>query len=253
MLSLASVATAAMVAEKSLLAIGIDVRAEELDARLAPQKDEFWGFYRSADVGKGLPRVLLIGDSIVYGYRRTVEAELKGKAAVDRWVTKLGEAAPELHELLRKVLANGPYDVIHFNIGLHWWQDKVTEEQYEPLMRKYVAVLREGAPKSKLIFALSTPVATRGKDGKLCPRFNPTVVAHNAIAVKIMAENKIDVDDLYSLMIDKLGLTAGDQWHWTNPGREIEGKAVAAAILVRIQPPAVRSGQPREAEVSKWE
>ena len=41
-----------------------------------------WQFYRSPDEEKPMPRVLLIGDSIVNGYRQTVRTELNDKALV---------------------------------------------------------------------------------------------------------------------------------------------------------------------------
>ena len=78
-----------------------------------------WQFYRATPQDPALPRVLLIGDSIVNGYRGPVCQELAGIASVDAWLTPLNLKSAKLHDDLKRVLAQGPYDVIHFNIGLH--------------------------------------------------------------------------------------------------------------------------------------
>ena len=65
----------------------------------------------------GLPRVLLIGDSISIGYTLPVRELLKGKANVHRIP---GNGGPTTNGLknLDEWLA-GKWDVIHFNFGLH--------------------------------------------------------------------------------------------------------------------------------------
>ncbi len=80
-----------------------------------------WKFYRASPEDASLPRVLLIGDSIMNGYRGHVYRLLKGKANVDVWLTPLHLKSEHLHVDLQKVLDQGPYEVIHFNIGLHGW------------------------------------------------------------------------------------------------------------------------------------
>jgi lysophospholipase L1-like esterase len=211
-------------------------KTEETDPRLRPT-DGKWGFIKSTDTTAGLPRVLLIGDSIMGSYRKKVTADLAGKAVVDTWQTGLHEASKDLHELLRKALANGPYAVVVFNIGLHGWQkDRVSDEQYEPLMRKYVSILREGAPTSRLIWANITQVTVKGKPTELDPVINPTIVTRNAIASRIMAENKIDIVDLYGVLKDKLELGAGDQFHWTKAGADLHAQAITEAVGRKLAP-----------------
>src|SRR6266581_9124682 len=66
----------------------------------------------------GLPRVLLIGDSISIGYTATVRKELSGKANVHR----IPENGADTANGLKKIdewLGDGRWDVIHFNWGLH--------------------------------------------------------------------------------------------------------------------------------------
>jgi lysophospholipase L1-like esterase len=245
--SLAGLATAADEARIANEFLEVDAAAEETDPRLHPD-GQGWGFYPSPDQAD-LPRVLLIGDSIANGYRGTVAAELKGKAVVDAWVTGLHENSPELHELLRLALARGSYAVVHFNIGLHGWPEgRIPEGQYEPLMRKYVEILREGAPGAKLIWASSTPVTVQGKPTELNPEINPIIVARNAAAAKIMEDNKIAVNDLYQLGTANLKLASGDRFHWTQAGKTQQAKAVAAAILNALAPAAERENAPPQSQ-----
>src|SRR5689334_20865727 len=66
----------------------------------------------------GLPRVLLIGDSISIGYTVTVRRELAGKANVLR----IPENGADTANGLKKIdewLGQSKWDVIHFNWGLH--------------------------------------------------------------------------------------------------------------------------------------
>ncbi len=66
----------------------------------------------------GLPRVLLIGDSISMGYTLPVREELKGVANVHRPNMNCGPTSTGLTNL-DKWLGDKPWDVIHFNFGLH--------------------------------------------------------------------------------------------------------------------------------------
>lgn len=190
-----------------------------------------WKFYPAAQPQAGLPRVLLIGDSIVGGYRAVVIRELKGKANVDVWLTGAAESNPGLHDDLRKVLSQGPYNVVHFNIGLHGWpKGRIPEGQYEPLMRKYIATLRQNAGGARLIWASSTPITVKDKPTELDGENNPTIVARNAAAAVLMKGSGIAVNDLYALVAGKLAMAAGDRFHWKGPAYELMGKQVAGFI-----------------------
>ena len=70
-----------------------------------------------ADV-PGLPRVLILGDSISIGYMVGVRERLQGRANVHRPAENCGETARGVASL-DKWLGGGKWDVIHFNFGLH--------------------------------------------------------------------------------------------------------------------------------------
>jgi len=211
---------------------------EETDPRLHPV-DASWGFHPATVTDSHLPRVLLIGDSIVGAYHSAVIAGLKGKANVDFWTTGLNENSKELHELLRKVLSHGPYEVIHFNIGLHGWQkDRVPDDRYEPLMRQYIEILQTCAPHAKLIWASTTPMTLKGDSSKVDPVNNPTIEGRNVIMARLAQEKGLQVDDLYALMLKNLALYKGDKkddpFHWAPPGVKIQAETVIDIIFKNL-------------------
>ena len=67
---------------------------------------------------KGLPNVLIIGDSISIGYTLPTRELLKGKVNLHRIPTNGGPTTKGLAEI-EKWLGNKKWDLIHFNWGLH--------------------------------------------------------------------------------------------------------------------------------------
>lgn len=214
-------------------------KATESDARLHAD-GKGWKLEKAKITDPQRPRVLLIGDSILSGYKNHVIAALKGKAYVDTWVNPYCQSDHLNKVLLPAVLANGPYDVVHFNIGLHGWQDgRIKEGTFEPLTKAYVQTIRDQLPKARTIWASSTPVTTQGEptELKLEPEINPVIVEHNRLAAKVMAEMKVPVNDFYSRLSDKLKLARGDRFHWTRPAYELLGQTVADSVMKELNQP----------------
>jgi acyl-CoA thioesterase-1 len=67
---------------------------------------------------EGLPRVLLIGDSISIGYTLPVRELMQGVANVHRPLTNCGPTTEGLQHI-DQWLGKEKWDVIHFNWGLH--------------------------------------------------------------------------------------------------------------------------------------
>ena len=165
-------------------------------------------------------------------------AGLEGKARVDCWLTPLHLASEDLHHDLRKVLVQGPYDVVHFNIGLHGWTPgRIPEGQYEPLLKAYVDIIRKSSPKVKPIWASTTQITVKGQPGELDPIHNKTIVERNAIAARVMAEEGIPVNDLYGLMSDKLKLGRGDKFHWNGEAYSLMAKQIVSKIQAATPKP----------------
>jgi hypothetical protein len=206
----------------------------ETDARLHAD-GKGWQLDQAYVTDLKRPRVLLIGDSILNGYLKRATALLDGKAYVDAWVNPYCQSE-HLNKLLAEVLVNGPYDVVHFNMGLHGWQERrIKPSTFEPLTKAYVEVLNARLPKAKLIWASSTPVTVQGKPAELEPDINPVIVDHNRMAATIMAEMNVPVNDFYALLVNKRELAGGDRFHWTTPAYDLLAKTVAESVLRELE------------------
>lgn len=200
--------------------------------KAADSKPSGWGVRQVLVADAKLPRVLLIGDSILGGYHAKAADLLRGKVSLDVWITPKHIGSGDLPKDMQAILAEHAYDAILFNdIGLHaWTPGRIPEGQYEPLTRAHLANLRKFAPKAKLIFATTTPMTTKTRPITLDPEFNPLIVERNQIAARVMAENHVPVADYYGVLATKLELAAGDRFHWTKPAYELLAQCAATYI-----------------------
>jgi lysophospholipase L1-like esterase len=184
----------------------------------------------------GLPRVLLIGDSISIGYTLQVRELLKGKANVHRIPINGGATEVGL-EKMKDWLGDGKWDVIHFNFGLHdakhasATEFRASREEYANNLRQLVAQMK--ATGAKLVFATTTPVP---KDGKLSPtRVFDSIPARNEVAVKVMAENGVAIDDLYAVVLPvRAEVGRENDVHFQPAGYDLLAKAVAASVEAQL-------------------
>ena len=177
------------------------------------------------------PRILLIGDSILHNYFPAVDEALQGKAYLDAWFQGYCQASEELDRMIAEVLAQGPYDIIHINMGLHGIKDgHIPPDQFIPLTRKLVENLRRGAPHAQIIWASTTPVAPHESNGELDKASNETVQKHNRLAAQVMTLLNVPIDDLYAVASDHLDLQKPDGIHWGKEGGVVLGQAVAAVL-----------------------
>jgi beta-galactosidase len=104
-----------------------------------------WSFIRHKNANQvTLPRVLLVGDSIVGGYCHQVSKLLEGTANVSWYMTSRCMGNPEFDRELDRVLAQRDFDVIYFNNGLHG--ARVSSEQYEKgMVCSFEKLAAEGA------------------------------------------------------------------------------------------------------------
>lgn len=180
----------------------------------------------------GLPRVLLIGDSISIGYTLPVRDLLKGKANVHR-IPQNGGATDVGLEKMAGWLGDGKWDVIHFNFGLHDAKylsetaQRSSREQYRENLRMLVDQMK--ATRATLIFATTTPVP---KGGILSPtRKFDSIEQRNTIAVALMQEHGVAIDDLYSVALPALATVGRENdVHFSPEGYSLLAKAVAESI-----------------------
>lgn len=186
------------------------------------------------------PRVLLIGDSILGGYMEPVIKALDGKAYVDAWMHPHAQSE-NLNKLLSEMLDNGPYQVVHFNMGLHGWQTgRIKEGTYKPLTLAFIDVIRRKLPKAKIIWASSTPVTVKGKPTELDPTINPVIIEHNRMAAEVMQEAHVPTNDFYALLGPHLELARGDQFHWKPEAYQMLAKTVARSVERELGLPSAK-------------
>ena len=194
-----------------------------------------------------LPRVLIIGDSMSIGYTPYVEKTMTGEAVV---VHHPGNGRHSGHglEMIENWLGDTPWDVIHFNWGLHDLcyrhpdpakpdsRDKVNGrlqtslEQYEKNLEQLVQRLEKTG--AALIWASTTRVP-EGEPGRIAG----DELRYNAVAEKIMKQHGIPINDLHAASLTfgpELFKNAGDV-HYTPAGSEGLGTLVAEAIRKAIR------------------
>ncbi len=180
----------------------------------------------------GLPRVLLIGDSISMGYTLPVRKQLEGVANVHRVPTNGGPTIRGLAEIERW-LGDRPWDVIHFNWGLHdLRRDKgdaqVSLADYEKNLDELVARLKQTG--ATLIWASTTPVPEGSRN-----RQPGDEVKYNEAAARVMQKHGVEVNDLYAFALPRLAkIQHKADVHFNARGNDVLGEEVAAKIRAAI-------------------
>ncbi|MBL9213976.1 MAG: SGNH/GDSL hydrolase family protein [Opitutaceae bacterium] len=190
----------------------------------------------------GLPRVLIIGDSISGGYTPIVREQLRGRANVHRY----DENSRDTNYGLTRLdfwLDAGRWDVIHFNFGLHdlkhvnaagemvpvaQGRRVSTQAQYEGNLRQIVARLKQTG--ARLVFATTTPIPV-GANGRVAGSELP----FNEAARKIMAENGVPIDDLHALAAPRLAeIQKPANVHYTDAGYALLAAQVRDSIVALL-------------------
>ena len=175
------------------------------------------------DASRNLPRVLLVGDSILSGYVNGVRSALNGKMNVTFWTSSYCVTSPGYLRLLSFYLDEAKYDVVHFNNGLH--SLSTPDADWEKGLRAALTLIRVKQPKAKIVWAAATPLKDPAKTVKSR--------ALNAIADRVIAElGGVGKDDLFALM-DPLDREKnwGDTYHFKKDAIVLQEKAVAEACL----------------------
>lgn len=179
----------------------------------------------------GLPRVLLIGDSISMGYTLRVR-EILDEANVQRIPNNGGNTSQILGELDRWLTTggSGQWDVIHFNSGVHDAVRNVPGVS-DISLATYATNLQTLADRLKaasahVVFATTTP--------------NPTYLvrygdhaAYNAVAVPLMKQNGVAIDDLYAEILPRFAEYSHGV-HYTPRGYTILASRVAKSIAAQL-------------------
>ena len=190
-----------------------------------------------ADV-PGLPRVLLIGDSISIGYTLPTRRLLDGKANVHRIPTNGGPTTRGVQQL-DGWLGDSRWDVIHFNFGLHDLKHAdakgglvdaseaprlVELDAYRENLRAIVRRLK--ATGATLIWCTTTPVPPGAKG-----RVAGDELAYNAAAAEVMKDEGVAINDLHAFAAARLAeIGKPADVHYTPAGSGVLASEVARRI-----------------------
>jgi lysophospholipase L1-like esterase len=188
------------------------------------------------------PRVLIIGDSISIGYFEPTKQLLAGKAEVYHNAGNAGHTRNGLAQL-DAWLGDTPWDVIHFNHGLHDLKyvdakgtlvppdqgaQVMSVDEYARNLEQIVKRLRQ--TRAKLIFATTTPVPY-GAAGRL----KGDVERYNRAALAIMKRYRVRVDDLYAFALPRLAsLQRPANVHFSEEGSRLLAEQVANSIRAAL-------------------
>ena len=156
---------------------------------------------------KGLPNVLIIGDSISIGYTLPTRALLKAKVNLHRIPTNGGPTTKGVNEI-EKWLGTRKWDLIHFNWGLHdlkyMGKDgtnlvpkekggivQVSLHEYEKNLEKLVIRIKKSA--KQLVWRNTTPIPPGSK-----ARYVGDSIKYNQAAARVMKKHGVPTLDLFT-------------------------------------------------------
>jgi len=168
-----------------------------------------------------LPRVLLIGDSIVKGYQEGVRDQLAGSAYLAYYATSKSVSDRSYLKELAFILEEYDYAAIVFNNGLHSLEEN--PETWAASLEKALELIQEKGKGATILWATSTPL----KD----PALTAKAEQLNTAAAKIMASKGIATVDLFALMnpLDR-GSHWADTYHFNKEGTRMQTQAIADAL-----------------------
>ena len=198
-------------------------------------------FAKDAPQKSGLPKVLIIGDSISMGYTPRVKKMLEGKAVVKH---NKGNAGPAIKGVAKidEWLGSDKWDVIHFNWGLwdmYGWEyakEDLSPAMYAKRLDKLVIRLKKSG--ATLIWGTTTP-ACPALEHTMLKRFKTKTLITPAVekqyldaALLVMKKYQIQVNDLHAFIAPHLKkyALATDDVHYTKEGYQKLAEQVAESI-----------------------
>ena len=181
-------------------------------------------------LNEDLPRVLLIGDSITYGYEKIVREMLQGVCYVDFLATSYSIDEKIYSKLVRAMVLDSKYKIIHFNHGLHGVH--MSKRTYKSRMVKLLDWMSEQA---NVIIATSTHCNLPNNE-KAHPEWQKRVKQRNEVVLEYATQKSCNVDDLFSISIKMpIEKRNADGMHYTIEGYEILAESVVESIKKQLK------------------
>jgi len=191
-----------------------------------PEKIEWTWADRPEHPDPSLLNVLLLGDSITRGYYPETVRLLAGRANCYLFATSASSGDPRLPKQIAAYADIAPtsFAVIHFNNGMHGWA--YSEQQYSHALVSLISAIHQLSPNATLIWASTTPVANPVDAGAT----NPRIDERNRLALALMQQQHIAIDDQHALMMNHQDAHNGDI-HYTAAGSALQAQQAAQSIL----------------------
>ncbi|MBQ8344722.1 MAG: SGNH/GDSL hydrolase family protein [Clostridia bacterium] len=191
-------------------------------------------------------RILLVGDSIIWGAKSFVSKALPDHLAMTAIATSKGVDDPyyvaEIDLLCKQ--EGYAYEAVYFNNGLHTHGQ--SPKEYACNYRTALNTLREQIPNAVWILGLSTPIAINPSSGAdhdtpitaqdrlEIKEKNDLVLAYNQEVRAIADELSLPCFDAYKLLEEKHAWKT-DSYHYNEDGRSYLGRAIADVIQTECQ------------------
>lgn len=186
-----------------------------------------------------MKRIFLIGDSIRIGYDSRVREMMAGEAML-YWsgdnARFVSHTLRYVHEWAKSDCDPEKIDIVHWNNGLWDALHVLGEEPQTPIdeyrngLKRIVKRIRKVFPNAKIIFALTTFVIEERMSDQFFRR-NAEIEQYNAAAREVMAEEGIEIDDLYTAAKEMPeDWHAPDGTHFTEEGYQALAVAVVRAL-----------------------
>lgn len=196
---------------------------------------------------KGLPKVLILGDSISIGYTPFVRELLNGWAEIYRPMHENGkpencQGTTNALKHIDRWLGDTQWDIIHFNFGLHDLKHvnpdtgknsndpnhplQADLKQYKKNLKTIVEILK--LTNAELIFATTTPYPDVVND----PLRDPGMPRkYNQAAINIMNRNGVRINNLHAFVVPRMAeIQKPQNVHFTKTGSQVLAKQVADSI-----------------------
>lgn len=177
-----------------------------------------------------MKKVLLLGDSIRLNYAPYVYRKLSEQAEICTPQDNGRFARYTLHELPGWLHTFGQPDVVHWNNGLwdaHHFNGReslTSLADYKADLLRILTLLQETG--AYIVFASSTPVRAENQEWS-----NDEILQYNQVAVSLMKEHNIPVNDLHRIVAGREEeYIADDLIHLNRLGIRAAGEAVIQAI-----------------------
>lgn len=178
-----------------------------------------------------MPRILLVGDSIVKGHGARVHELLKEEYCVDFFATAKHVTDVDFLSEFEFMLNKRSYEMILFNNGLHGFY--IEDELYKPALEETLTILKAKVP--ILAWRSSTPILDKENMPEFNSERNPRVIRRNNDAAKVAEKLGLPILDLYTAMAEQKELICEDAVHFTLEGQKVQAEIIADFIKKQIK------------------